>query len=323
MAGGRLLRRRDLMLGASAAGLAAIGIGRAAAMTPLNFTLPQGACDCHVHVVGNPARYPMAAGRFYTPPEASPQALLDLQRALGLERVVLIQPSFYGADNAFMLDALRQLGLGRARAVAVVDEATPDTALMAMRAAGVRGIRINLETAGLHDPAVAHERLLAAIARCRPLGWHIQLYTKPTIIAALQDELAASPVPIVFDHFAGADAALGVAQTGFDAVLALVRSGKAYVKLSAPYRESAKGPPYDDIGPLAAALAAANPARLLWGSDWPHPDGARVPGRAATDIAPFLAIDDGLVLNLLPRWIPDSGARRMILADNPKQLYGF
>jgi predicted TIM-barrel fold metal-dependent hydrolase len=292
-------------------------------MTPPRFTLPRGACDCHVHIFGNPAQFPMAPGRVYTPPEAPLDALLDLHRALGLERVVLIQPSVYGSDNSAMLDALRHLGPERARAVAVIDESTLEAALEAMRSSGVRGIRINLETVGQHDPAVARAHLLAAMARCRPLGWHIQLYTKPAIIAALRDDLAASPVPIVLDHFGGADAALGPAQPGFDAVLALVRSGKANVKLSAPYRESANGPPYDNVGPLAKALVAANPDCLLWGSDWPHPDGGRVAGRAPTDISPFLPIDDGLVLNLLPGWIPDAAIRRKILVDNPARLYGF
>jgi predicted TIM-barrel fold metal-dependent hydrolase len=129
-------------------------------------------------------------------------------------------------------------------------------------------------------------------------------------------------VPIVFDHFAGAQAAGGLSQPGFDAVLSLLRSGRAYVKLSAPYRAS-KTPPYDDVAQLAQAFVATNPDRILWGSDWPHPDSAHGPGKTATDITPFLPIDDGLVLDQLARWIPEAGLRRKILVDSPARLYGF
>jgi len=320
-----MLNRRSLLFRAGAAGMAASGFPRlaAAALTKVGFALPSGACDCHVHVVGDPARYPMAANRVYTPPAASPGMLLDFQRALGFDRVVLIQPSFYGADNAAMLDAMRRLGPARARGVAVIDEAASESDLDAMRGAGIRGIRINLETGGVADPAVARDRLRSAIARCRPRGWHIQLYTRPAVIAALAGDLMESPAPVVLDHFAGARAASGIAQPGFDVVLAMVKSGKAYVKISAPYRVSALGPPYEDVGALARALVAANPERILWGSDWPHTDSAHLPGRTATDVTPFLPIDDGLVLNQLPRWAPDPALRRTILTDNPARLYGF
>lgn len=265
----------------------------------------------------------MAPDRIYTPPSATPATLLELHRALGLERVVLVQPSIYGTDNSALLDGLRQLGPGRARGVAVVGEGAPEATLDALNAAGVRGLRINLETGGEADPAVAQRKLQVAIAQCQPREWHIQLYTRPAVIAALVSALPASPVLLVFDHFAGAKAELGVAQPGFDAVLALVRSGTAYVKLSAPYRVSAKPPPYDDVRPLVEALVAANAERLLWGSDWPHTDPTRASGRAATEIAPDLPIDDGLVLNQLARWVPDAATRRLILADNPARLYGF
>jgi predicted TIM-barrel fold metal-dependent hydrolase len=285
--------------------------------------VPAGACDCHVHIVGDPARFPMAADRIYTPPLASPDMLLDLQRDLHLERVVLIQPSFYGLDNSALLDAMKQLGPNRARGVVVVGDAASGADLDAMAKVGVRGVRINLETAGEFDPAVAAKKLETAISQCQPRNWHIQLYTRPSVIAALRDMLSRSPVPLVFDHFAGGQAALGLSQPGFDAVLALVRSGKAYVKISAPYRASKMKMPYGDIAPLAASLVAANPDRVLWGSDWPHTDSARLPGRATTDISPFLTVDDGAVLNRLPHWVPDSTLRRKILTDNPAHLYVF
>src|SRR5579863_2912080 len=192
-----VLTRRQALRIAGAATLMAVAGPRAGAgpLTQVDFAVPDGACDCHVHIVGDPVRFPMAADRVYTPPLASPEMLLDLHRALHMERVVLVQPSFYGADNAALLDAMRQLGR-RARGVAVVGSAASDADLDAMAAAGVRGIRINLETAGELDPAVAEKKLQAAIARCAPRGWHIQLYTRPSILAALGERLAAAPVPI-------------------------------------------------------------------------------------------------------------------------------
>ena len=133
----------------------------------------------------------------------------------------------------------------------------------------------------------------------------------------------ASPIPVVFDHFAGAEAALGVQQSGFDVLLGLVQSGKAYVKISGSYRSSSARPDYADVAPLAKALIAANPQRILWGTDWPHPDSSTVPGRKATDIAPLLQIDDGRLLNQLPVWAPDARLRKTILVDNPARLYGY
>jgi predicted TIM-barrel fold metal-dependent hydrolase len=327
MSRGLGLTRREVLRAASAlmAGAAWPPDGRATQWgprTPVDFAVPAGACDCHVHIVGDPARFPMAADRVYTPPQASPDMLLDLQRGLHLDRVVLIQPSFYGTDNAAMLDALDRLG-GRARGVAVVAEGAAAAELDALAKAGVRGLRINLETAGEFDAAVAAKKLDVAIAQCRPRGWHIQLYTRLSVIAALRDMLAKLPVPLVLDHFAGAQAAEGPTQPGFDTALALLRSGKAYVKISAAYRASKAAAPYDDIAPFARALVSVNPDRVIWGSDWPHTDAARGPGRAPTTVSPFLMIDDGQMLNQLPRWVPDAALRLKILTENPAQLYDF
>ncbi len=316
-----MLTRRQMMRWTGAA--LAVGAGIRDAAAAIDFDVPRGACDCHVHVVADPVRFPMAPDRVYTPPQAPTVALLDLQRRLHLDRVVIVQPSFYGTDNAAILDAMRQLGPSRARGVAVVGDAMSSSVLDALRDAGIRGIRVNLETAGQTDPALAAAKLRAAIAQSRPRGWHIQLYTRPAVISALAGELANSPVPIVFDHFAGAQAAAGPGQPGFDAVLALVRSGAAYVKISAPYRASKAPAPYDDVAPLARTLVAANPDRVLWGSDWPHPDSTHARGRSATDITPFLPIDDALVFDQLPRWISDAAIRRKILVDAPGRLYGF
>jgi predicted TIM-barrel fold metal-dependent hydrolase len=184
----------------------------------------------------------------------------------------------------------------------------------------VRGVRVNLETTGQADPPAALEKLWSAAARVSGRDWHVQCYTRLSVVAALKDEIGALPVPVVLDHFAGASAEGG--QAGLSALLALLRSGNVYVKLSAPYRIS-KQPGYADVAPLARALIEARPDRMLWGSDWPHTNSARAPGRGIEDISPFSDIDDGKVLNQLASWAPDAATRQKILVDNPAQLYQF
>jgi predicted TIM-barrel fold metal-dependent hydrolase len=154
-------------------------------------------------------------------------------------------------------------------------------------------------------------------------GWHVQLFTSLAMIAAIKDLVATSPVPVVFDHFGGAQAKLGVAQPGFSDLLELVKSGKAYVKISGAYRASKLAPDYFDVVPLAQALIAANSDRIVWGTDWPHPNSVTPPGKKPTDVTPMYQIDDGQLLNQLPVWAPDAAIRKKILADNPAQLYGF
>jgi len=285
------------------------------------FAVPYGACDCHVHVFGTAAAFPFTAQRGYTPPPASADELLALQRSLHLSRVVIVQPSVYGSDNSCTLDGMRRLG-DRARGVAVIDDTTSKETLDRMHRAGMRGIRVNLETAGETDPGMAQRKLLAAVERVHPLGWHVQVYTRLSVIQALADDIAKLPMPIVIDHFGGAQASGGTDQAGFADLLALVRAGNAYVKVSAAYRSSEKAPAYDDMAPLARALIEANPDRIVWGTDWPHPHAA-APGQALGKPAPFYDIDDGLALNQLEMWAPDAAVRRKILVDNPSRLYDF
>jgi len=287
------------------------------------FTAPSGACDCHVHVFPDPLHYPFAAGRRYTPPPASPDALRALLDGLGLQRVVVVQPSVYGSDNAATLAGIRALGPQRARGVAVIEAGTTDAALQNLHAAGVRGVRVNLELAGEADPKRAAQQLQEAAARVAPLGWHVQIYAQLPLLAALHATLQALPVPVVLDHFGGAVAAGGVHQPGFDRLLDLVGSGRVYVKLSAAYRCSAQAPAFPDMAPLAQALIAAQPERMLWGSDWPHPDPARPPGSRFDDVRPPLAVDDGHLLAQLPHWAGNAATLHRILVDNPARLYDF
>jgi predicted TIM-barrel fold metal-dependent hydrolase len=312
---------------AAAMAVAKAQTGRAASAstvrTPVNFDVPAGACDTHVHVIPDPAKFPFWSGRVYTPPVDTAEDLLALQKALHLDRVVIVTPSVYGTDNSATLDGIKQLGQERARGVAVIGPQTSAADLDAMHKGGIRGIRVNLEQAGVADPAVATQRLDEAVNRLAGIPWHLQIYARLTLVAALKDRFAALPMPVVFDHFAGAQAARGVSQPGFDAVVDLVRSGKAYVKISGAYRASSQVPDYAEVAPFARALIEANVDRIVWGTDWPHPDSRILPDRRATDIAPALPVDDGRLLNLLAEWAPDPAMRRRILVDNPARLYGY
>ena len=301
------------------------GVGFAAApstvKTAVNFDIPRGACDCHVHVF-DPTRLPYLPQRPFTPPPATVDDLGELLRQLHLDHVVIVQPLFYGTNNSYLLDAVRQFGPS-ARALAIIDKATSRTALEEMAAGGFRGVRLNFETSGVADPDVIKARIDAVTEQMRSLNWYLHFYSPPSVIAKLKDHLAQQPLPVVIDHFGGARAAQGPDQQGFDAVVDLVRTGRAYVKISGANRISQKDPDFSDAAPLAQALVNANPDRILWGTDWPHLNPAYGRGKPLTEISPPLPIDDGLVLNQLARWVPDPAIRKKILVDNPARLYGF
>jgi predicted TIM-barrel fold metal-dependent hydrolase len=290
--------------------------------TPVNFDVPAGACDCHTHIHGDPETFPFFSGRLYTPGMASPEEMSALHKALNIERVVIVTPSVYGTDNSATLFGMKARG-ATARGVAVIDDETPEGDLDAMNDAGIRGIRLNLATGCVNDPSVGRQRFQSALERVKSRNWHVQLFTSFGMISAIKDLVAAAPVPVVFDHFGGARAQLGPDQPGFADLLALVKSGKAYVKISGAYRASKLAPDYADATPLARALIAANPDRIVWGTDWPHPNSVTPPGKKPTDLTPLLQIDDGRLLNQLPVWAPDAAVRKKILVDNPARLYGF
>jgi predicted TIM-barrel fold metal-dependent hydrolase len=290
--------------------------------TSVNFDVPAGACDCHTHIHGDPEKFSFFEGRVYTPEPASPEEMSALHKALHIERVVIVTPSVYGSDNSATRFGMLARG-ATARGVAVIDDKTPESDLDAMHRDGFRGIRLNLATGGVNDPNVGRARFQAAVERMKARGWHVQLFTRLAMISAIKDLVATSPVPVVFDHFGGAQAALGVDQPGLSDLLELVKTGKAYVKISGAYRASKLAPDYPDAAPLARALIAANADRIVWGTDWPHPDSLTPPGRKITDVTPLFQIDDGRLLNQLPVWAPDETIRKKILVDNPARLYGF
>jgi predicted TIM-barrel fold metal-dependent hydrolase len=282
-----------------------------------SFAVPKGACDCHTHIFGPDAQFPLSPKRLYTPGPASISDLNAMHQALHIDRVVIVHPSPYAADNAVTVDAVRKLG-ARARGVAVIDDSTTDAMLDDMHEAGIRGVRVNIESFGEIDSAVAGRLFERAAARVARLGWHVQTYTNLGIIAPLADLISKLPAPLVVDHFGRPKAAQGVDQPGFAEFLALLASGKVYVKISAPYRIS-QLPDYPDAAPITRAMIAANPDRILWGTDWPHPGAAK---RDPAVIEPFRPEDDGAALSRLAAWASSSELQK-ILVDNPARLYQF
>ena len=265
-----MLTRRDALVGAMTAGAVLrtrTSFSKASQPeTPVNFEVPENACDCHTHIHGDPQQFPFFSGRIYTPELASPEEMSALHRMLHIKRVVIVTPSVYGTDNSATLYGMKARGAD-ARGVAVIDDKTTESDLDAMARAGMRGIRLNLATGGTSDPNIGRQRFQTAVGRMKSRGWHIQMYTNLAVISGIKDLVLAAPVPVVFDHFGGAQAALGLEQPGFADLVALVRAGKAYVKISGAYRASKLGPDYADAAPFAKALIAANLDQIIWGTD--------------------------------------------------------
>jgi len=262
----------------------------------------------------------MSPDRDYTPPPATADELKEMLRFLNFDRVVIITPAIYDTANSATLAAIRQLGKDRARGVAWVAEGTPSKVLDSMAENGIAGIRVSLyQGRGVTAESIA-KRLQAKVDLAKKHRWHLQIATPPDVIAAVEAQLASSPVSVVLDTFGWVEG--GVAQPGFNAVLSLVKSGKAYIKLAEPYRLSKQGPDYSDLIPVVQALVGANPDRVLWGSGWPHVSGS-APGRGKEDVSPDLPLDSGHLLNLFAAWVPDAETRDKILVDNPARLYGF
>jgi predicted TIM-barrel fold metal-dependent hydrolase len=267
---------------------------------------PPLSCDCHFHIFGPFDDYKLSPGRTYTPDEALVPDYLAMAARVGLQRCVVVQASVYGTDNAVTLDAVQQFGRDRARAVAVIDDGFDVVTLRRMRDAGVRGVRFNL-VSGNGTPIEQLENLARRIA---PLDWHLQLYAGGEALEALAPKLPTLPVPVVIDHIGGVKAALGTGHTQFQALLRLLESGRAWVKLCG-YRASSKGAPWDDVADNVRALAQAAPERCVWGTDWPHShmEGPRP--------------DAAMLLDQFMEWVPDAAAQRRILVENPARLYGF
>ncbi len=268
--------------------------------------VPPKACDCHAHIIGPGEQYPFAANRSYTPPEAHREEYVHMLAALGVERAVIVQPSFYGTDNRCTYDAIVASG-GRWHAVAVLDTDTPEQEIQRLHDAGFRGVRLNLIYKG-GTPLSTLEPLAKMVA---PFGWHMQLLIDGRELVELGPRLRRLPTPVVIDHIGRMPAGLGVPHQGFQTLISLLKEGNCWVKLSGAYLTSAQDFPFADVVPMAKALVEVAPERLVWGSDWPHQS-------CRTAIPP----DAGL-LDMLATWVPDEKIRNRILADNAAELYGF
>jgi predicted TIM-barrel fold metal-dependent hydrolase len=289
--------------------------------TALEYAMPNGACDCHTHIFGPHEEFALSKSRQYTPPEALLSDLVKLHDGLGLARVVLVHPSPYGSDNSCTLRALNALK-GRGRGVVVIDKTLSKAELQRMHALGVRGVRINLQTQGIHDLSMAQEQIDWTARMIQHLGWHIQLVTQLGVIARLESVINQYDTGFVVDHFGLINPDLGLDQAGLHVLLGMIRNGKVWMKLSAPQRIS-KAPDSLSVTQLARALIACNPQRMLWGSDWPHTGGAVSGRRSIEQPEPFSPVDDGAALNRLQRWAPTPEMLQRILVSNPAVLYDF
>jgi predicted TIM-barrel fold metal-dependent hydrolase len=324
-----MLSRRKVLVSGLLAGASGLlrcdDVAHAAASQPrtkVSFDVPPGAADCAVHVFGDVKRHPYWEGRTYTPEPATVAELRQVMRSLRLDRVVVVQATPYGTDNTCVVDSIRELGSG-ARGVAIIDEKTTEAALDDMHRGGMRGIRLNLGNQGATDPAAARQRVKHAGERMKKRnGWSLQVSATPATFEAARDELMAVAVPIVVDHFGEPRVAEGLGQPGYATIVNLIKSGRAYVKISNADNLSSTAD-LSDLTPYAKALIAANPERVVWGTAWPHPSAGAVPGRKATDPALHRQVDDGRTMNMLPVWAPDAAIRKMILVENPARLYGF
>ena len=279
------------------------------------FQLPPGSVDAHCHVFGPGDRFPYAPERKYTPGDASREQLFALRDHLGFARNVIVQATCHGSDNRALVDALEHSG-GKARGVATVSRDVTDAELQALHAAGVRGTRFNF-VKRLAD-FTPREVLLEIAQRIAPLGWHVVVYFEAQDLPELYDFFTALPTTVVVDHMGRPDVRKPVDGPEFGLFLKMLREhGNIWSKVSCPERLSVSGPPaldgersaYRDVIPFAKCLTETFPDRVLWGTDWPHPN--------LKDHMP----DDGLLVDFIPHIAVTAELQRKLLVDNPTRLY--
>jgi predicted TIM-barrel fold metal-dependent hydrolase len=276
---------------------------------PPRYRPPPGACDAHCHIFGPGDRYPYAPDRTYTPPDAPLEKFQELQAILGLERAVLVNASCHGTDNTVILDAIAKRG-GRYRGVANVDDSFTERDFEALHRGGCRGVRFNFvkHLGGIPDM----DEFRRVIARIKPLGWHVVLHFDAGDLVEFDGLLRKLPVPFIIDHMGRVPTKAGLEQEPFRRLLELARNHPdCWVKVCGAERISSAGPPFTDAVPFARALIEAAPDRILWGTDWPHPN-----------ISKYMP-NDGDLVDLIPLFAPDAGIQQQILVHNPNRLYGF
>lgn len=275
--------------------------------------LPAGSVDCHAHVCGPANQFPYAQERIYTPPDATLESYQALLQMLGIDRAVLVQPSVYGTDNRALLSALRS-NPQQFRGVAVISndpKATSDQELADLHAAGIRGLRCNIVDIADKSAGLPIEQLHNLAKRIQPLGWHLELLMHVNEYPNLAKTFEDFPVDLVFGHFGYCHAKHGIADKGFQGLLELMKSQRAWVKMTGPYRICDGDLPYIDMRQFNDAVLEANPNRLVWGSDWPHV------------MVKKQMPHDADLCDLLGEWVEDANLRKSILVDNPCILYDF
>jgi predicted TIM-barrel fold metal-dependent hydrolase len=270
------------------------------------FSLPRGACDTHVHIWGPFDRFPVAKGAPYTPPERTRDDLVVLHERLGVDRAVIVQTTVYKSDNRAMLDGIARSG-GRWRGVALIDEHFTDADFRTLHEGGVRGVRFGFvkHLGGVPDLALVRR----TAARIAPMGWHLVLHLDAGNIPEFIDFFGELSLPVVVDHMGRVPVRDGLDQPPFRILLDLLKRPNWWVKVSGAERISETGPPFADAIPFAQRLIEAAPGRVLWGTDWPHPNVRWEP-------------DEADLVDLLPSFA-GAAALHKVLVDNPARLYGF
>jgi predicted TIM-barrel fold metal-dependent hydrolase len=271
------------------------------------FTPPPLACDAHCHVFGPAAEFPYDPQAAYVPADAPFEALQQLHKRLGLERAVIVHASCHGADMRVTLDAIARSG-GRYRGTAIIDSSYSEKDFERMHEGGIRAVRFNFvrHLGGRPDMRLFRK----TVARLRALDWHLILHLDAQDLIEFEDLFSGLPVPFVIDHMGRVKAADGLEQPPFKTLLGFLKNENAWVKICGAERVSSKGPPFTDAVPFGRALVEAAPDRVLWGTDWPHPNVKWMP-------------DDAELVNLLPLMVPGKDLQYKILVDNPARLYGF
>jgi predicted TIM-barrel fold metal-dependent hydrolase len=272
------------------------------------FKLPPLACDAHCHIFGPGDRYPYAPGRSYTPPDAPLEMFRALHAKIGVERAVIVNASVHGTDNRVALDAIAVSG-GRYRAVANIDDTITDAELEVLHQGGFRGCRFNFvrHLGGVPDLKV-FDRVVARIA---PLGWHVDLHFDAIDLPEFAPMLNRLPVRYTIDHMGRVKASDGLDQRPFQALIDLMRNDeKCWVKVCGAERVSTAGPPFVDAVPFARRIVETAPDRVIWGTDWPHPNVKAMP-------------NDGDLVDLIPLFMPEPDLQKRVLVDNPAKLFEF
>jgi predicted TIM-barrel fold metal-dependent hydrolase len=272
-------------------------------------SVPRGACDTHAHVFGPGDHYPFIPHGLYTPADALPIDYMHMLDTLGMERGVLVQPSVYGTNNQAMLDAMA--GQPRLRGIVVVPYDVDVAEIERLHGLGVRGVRCNIVDLKFGKGALPLDQLKPLAEHIKPYGWHVEFLMHVNAFPDLDRQLAGFPVDVVFGHLGYVPTSQGTDTAGFKGLLRLMQDGKAWVKLTAPYRLTLREMPYPDVDAAARILVDKAADRLLWGSDWPH-----------TFIKTRMP-NDGDLFDLFTRWVPDEKMRARILVTNPQKLYDF